>query len=127
MKDNSLDDLYIYTYAEKMFEILAGARSYDFITNQQFQKLARYPGMTNNLIVKGHYDIIYKSVIKRSDNSQMDLNCFFEALEELANRLFDHENPFDNLNKFTFERDRSLNSPPSLTGSLRFSLTCVIN
>lgn len=29
----------------------------------------------------------------------MDLNCFFEALEELANRLFDHENPFDNLNK----------------------------
>jgi hypothetical protein len=94
-----MDDLYIYTYAEKMFEILAGARSYDFITNLQFQKLARYPGMTNNLIVKGHYDIIYKSVIRRSDNSQMDLNCFFEALEELANRLFDHENPFENLNK----------------------------
>ena len=29
----------------------------------------------------------------------MDLNCFFEALEELANRLFDHEDPFENLNK----------------------------
>ena len=29
----------------------------------------------------------------------MDLNCFFEALEELANRLFDFEDPFDNLQK----------------------------
>ena len=27
----------------------------------------------------------------------MDLNCFFEALEDLANRLFNHQDPYDNL------------------------------
>ena len=27
----------------------------------------------------------------------MDLNCFFEALEELANRLFNHQDPYENL------------------------------
>ena len=95
----SLEELYLYSYAEKIFEVLAGQRSYDFITNSQFQKLSKYPGLTNNLIVKGHYDLIYKNVIRRSDNSQMDLNCFFEALEELANRLFDYEDPYDNLYK----------------------------
>jgi len=35
-KEKQLEDLYIYTYAEKMFEVLAGSRSYDFITNLQF-------------------------------------------------------------------------------------------
>ena len=29
----------------------------------------------------------------------MDLNCFFEALEELANRLFPYEDPYENLRK----------------------------
>jgi hypothetical protein len=27
----------------------------------------------------------------------MDLNCFFEALEDLANRLFNHSDPYYNL------------------------------
>ena len=27
----------------------------------------------------------------------MDLNCFFEALEDLANRLFNNQDPYDNL------------------------------
>ena len=47
--------------------------------------------------MKAHYDIIYKNVVRRSDNNQMDLNCFFEALEELANRLYNHADPYDNL------------------------------
>ena len=53
--------------------------------------------MTNSHIMKAHYDIIYKNVVRRSDNNQMDLNCFFEALEELANRLYNHQDPYDNL------------------------------
>jgi hypothetical protein len=36
-------------------------------------------------------------VVRRSDNNQMDLNCFFEALEDLANRLFNNQDPYDNL------------------------------
>ena len=35
--------------------------------------------------------------MRRSDNNQMDLNCFFEALEELAGRLFNHQDSYDNL------------------------------
>jgi hypothetical protein len=38
-----------------------------------------------------------KNVVRRSDNNQMDLNCFFEALEDLANRLFNNQDPYDNL------------------------------
>ena len=44
--------------------------------------------MTNNHISKAHYDIIYKNVVRRSENTQMDLNCFFEALEDIAARLY---------------------------------------
>ena len=102
--NSKFDDLYLYTHAEKMFEILAGQRSYDFITNNQFQKLARYQGLTNANVVKAEYDIVYKNVVRRSDNNQMDLNCFFEALEELANRLFSTNTPgrddsYENLRK----------------------------
>ena len=62
--------------------------------------MAKYPGMTNGqTVVKAHYDLIYKNIVRRSDNNQMDLNCFFEALEELANRLFPYEDPYDNLSK----------------------------
>jgi hypothetical protein len=100
IENGALDELYIYSIAEKMFEILAGQKSYDFITNNQFQKMAKYPGMTNGqTVVKAHYDLIYKNIVRRSDNNQMDLNCFFEALEELANRLFPYEDPYDNLSK----------------------------
>jgi len=33
LPNNQLDELYLYSYAEKMFEILAGQKSYDFITS----------------------------------------------------------------------------------------------
>ena len=61
--------------------------------------MSKYPGLTNSTIMKSHYEIIYKNVVRRSDNNQMDLNCFFEALEELANRLFSDEDPYENLTK----------------------------
>ena len=40
--------------------------------------------MTNQTLTKAHYDLIYKNVVRRSENTQMDLNCFFEALEDIA-------------------------------------------
>lgn len=36
LPNGQLDELYLYSYAEKMFEILAGQRNYDFITSNQF-------------------------------------------------------------------------------------------
>jgi len=54
--------------------------------------------MTNNNITKAHYDIIYKNVVKRSENTQMDLNCFFEALEDIALRLYaNRKDTYENL------------------------------
>lgn len=44
--------------------------------------------MTSVTFTKAHYDLVYKNVVKRSENAQMDLNCFFEALEEIAKKLY---------------------------------------
>lgn len=54
--------------------------------------------MTNQGLLKAHYDIIYKNVVRKSDSSQMDLNSFFDALEELSMRLYKSKNVFENLN-----------------------------
>ena len=48
-------------------------------------------------MLRAHYDIIYRNVIKRSENSLMDLNCFFDALEELGSKIFKRKDPYDNL------------------------------
>lgn len=56
--------------------------------------------MTNNSINKAHYDIIYKNVVRRSENTQMDLNCFFEALEDIAQRLYSNrKDVYENLSQ----------------------------
>lgn len=46
--------------------------------------------MTNANLTKAHYDLIFKNVVRRSENKEMDLNCFFEAVEEIATKLFLH-------------------------------------
>jgi hypothetical protein len=53
--------------------------------------------LTNASLLKAHYDIIYKNVIRRAETNQMDLNCFFDALEELGMRLFRSKDAFENL------------------------------
>ena len=94
---SSLDELYLYSNAEEIFEILSGMQGFDFLTIQQFSRLSRYPELSSNDVTKAHYEIIYKTVVLRSDNAQMDLNCFFEAIEEIANRLFGKADSYDNL------------------------------
>ena len=46
----------------------------------------------------------------------MDLNCFFEALEELANRLFPYEDPYDNLSKLIklIKKSIQINKNPTI-------------
>ena len=48
-------------------------------------------------MLRAHYDIIYRNVIKRSENSLMDLNCFFDALEELGAKIYKRKDPYENL------------------------------
>ena len=86
-EDAHYEDFYIYSKAEKIFENLAGKK--DFITANQFQRLAKFDGMTSTTMAKGHYEQIFKSVLRKSsDTSHMDLNSFFEALEDVARRLY---------------------------------------
>ena len=74
----------MYSKAETIFEYLAGQKSYDFITSNQFGRLSKLQNMMSQTLQKAHYDLIYKNVVRRSENTQMDLNCFFEALEDIA-------------------------------------------
>jgi len=60
--------------------------------------LSKFKDLSNQSLTKAHYDLIYKNVVKRSENSQMDLNCFFEALEDISTRLFaNRKNVLENL------------------------------
>lgn len=54
--------------------------------------------MTNQTLTKAHYDLTFKNVVRRSENAQMDLNCFFEALEDIASKLYpNRKNVYENL------------------------------
>lgn len=55
--------------------------------------------MTNAGLLKAHYDLIYKNVVRKSENSQMDLNSFFDALEEITLRLYKGKDLFENLSE----------------------------
>lgn len=63
-------------------------------------------------LTKGTYELIYKNVVLRSDSTQMDLNCFFEAVEEIAIRLYGNKDPYDNLQRL-IELTKPLLSPGS--------------
>ena len=89
----------MYSHFEKLFEHLSGNKNYDFLTLAQFQKLQKIPGFLSVNLTKGSYELIYKNVVLRSDSTQMDLNCFFEAIEEIAIRLYGSKDPYENLQK----------------------------
>lgn len=55
--------------------------------------------MTNSGLLKAHYDLIYKNVVRKSENSQMDLNSFFDALEELSLKLYKGKDLYENLSE----------------------------
>jgi hypothetical protein len=53
-------------------------------------------GLTNNSVLRAHYDIIFKNVIRRSEINLMDIENFFDALEVLSDKLFyKEEEPFE--------------------------------
>lgn len=68
-QDSPYEELYLYSRAEQIFEFLAGQKSYDFITSSQFQRLSKLQNMTSSNLTKAHYDLIYKNVVRRSENS----------------------------------------------------------
>jgi signal transduction histidine kinase len=81
----------------------------DFITANQFQKLARFKGLTNQHLSRAHYDIIFKNVIKRSDISLMDIENFFEAIETIVNKLYPkEEDMYDKITSIIMEIDKQL-------------------
>ena len=63
------DQYYLYSDAETIFQKLAGSKSCDQITSSQFQKISKFDGLTNGNLLKAQYDIIYKNVVRKSENS----------------------------------------------------------
>ena len=51
--------------------------------------------------MKADFDIVFKNVLRRMDSSVMDVNGFFEAVEQLAKKIYkDKGNNYINLNAF---------------------------
>lgn len=99
LPSDDYEQYYIYSQAETIFQYLAGSKGSDAISSSQFQRLSKVPGLTNGGLLKAHYDIIYKNIVRKSENSQMDLNSFFDALEELAQRLIRSKDPYENISE----------------------------
>ena len=44
-------------------------------------------------IMKADYDILYKNILKKTELPNMDIYCFFEAIESLCQKIYkDAEN-----------------------------------
>lgn len=69
MNEESLEEFYLYSHFEKLFEYLSGNKNYDFLTMAQFQKLQKIPGFLSMNLTKGSYELIYKNVVLRSDST----------------------------------------------------------
>ena len=83
-------------------------RETEFLSQSRFSKLGRLPRMTHDNLVKPHYDIIYKSVVRKSNCNLMTMEVFFEALQELET-------------KFTYSEERHEN----FTALIEHILTCL--
>jgi len=44
------------------------------------------------LLTKSYLEALYRQAVKRCESGQMDLNCFFEAVEELALKVQQQNN-----------------------------------
>ena len=77
----------IFDEARRVFEVMTGSRTSEYITGGQFQKLCHFPGMRTGVIMKAHYDIIFKNKARKANGTLMTIEHFFDALEELAERL----------------------------------------
>ena len=77
-QDNEDDykHLTIYNDARIVFELLAGYRKPDFLNLSQFQKLASFPGLTNESLSKPEYGILFKNFATRINKTLMTLDNF---------------------------------------------------
>ena len=62
--------------------------------------MSNYSGLTNKHVPRKHYNEIFKNNIDaESNNKQMDLHQFFDAMEQLASSLYPKKTKQDSLIK----------------------------
>ena len=82
------DEEYLtFTKAKYLFDRLMNKKGASAMTLVCFGKIAKISCL-KNLINRVQIDLLYKRVTQMNKTSQMDLNTFFDAMEELANQLF---------------------------------------
>lgn len=80
--------LKIYSEAERIFDYLTQNKGSDYICSAQFQRLYKLIGPQNQQqLTKANLDLLFKNICKRAEAQAMDLNSFFEAIEEICIRL----------------------------------------
>jgi hypothetical protein len=79
------DEEYLtFTKAKYLFDRLMNKKGASAMTLVCFGKIAKISCL-KNLINRVQIDLLYKRVTQMNKTSQMDLNTFFDAMEELAN------------------------------------------
>lgn len=53
----------------------------------KFSRLANNPQLLNEYLIKSDYDIIYKKVLIKSLQTEMNFKCFIETLESIAEKV----------------------------------------
>ena len=80
-----------------IFNKLGGLKNPEYLTSSQFQKLARYPGMTNQhpdpkmRLVKAQYSLMYTEIVRKNETGLMSMEDFFTAVSIMSTKLGDPE------------------------------------
>ena len=80
-----------------IFNKLGGLKDPEYLTSSQFQKLARYPGLTNShpdpklRLVKAQYSLMYTEVTRKNDTGLLSMEEFFTIINMMSKRLGDPE------------------------------------
>ena len=72
-----------------------GKAGQESVTLFQFSKLARVPGFSKvNQFFKADLDICFKNAQRRHEMAALDIHAFFEAIENLAAKIYKDEEEF---------------------------------
>lgn len=86
-EDGSFSEMELFKDILDIFGKLSGVKFKTHMTSSKFRKLGAIAGMTNENLVKAHYDIIYQKLVRGSDDNQMNFEVFIQAIEEITSIL----------------------------------------
>ena len=61
------------------------------MTCLKFTKLVNIKGLPQGILLKPHYEILFKRILSKHKTQHMSLEVFFSAIESLADILYPYE------------------------------------